>query len=67
MTLLSSISKSMIELISYQSFINTMGDKVADNDSSRTAMMMSPSGFGISLIQHIGKEGWVHTILGSWS
>ena len=57
----------MIELISYQSFINTMGDKVADNDSSRTAMMMSPSGFGISLIQHIGKEGWVHTMLGSWS
>jgi hypothetical protein len=46
----------MIELISYQTFINTMGDKVADNDSSRAAMMMSPSGFGISLIQHIRKE-----------
>ena len=42
-----------------------MGDTIADNGSSRAAMMMSPSGFGISLIQHIGKEGWVHTMLGS--
>jgi len=55
------------ELLKARGFVNTKGDTIADNGSSRAAMMMSPSGFGISLIQHIGKEGWVHTMLGSWS
>ena len=53
------------ELLKARGFVNTMGDTIADNGSSRAALMMSPSGFGISLIQHIGKEGWVHTMLGS--
>ena len=44
------------ELLKAHGFINTMGDKIADNGSSRATMMMSPSGFGISLIQHIRKE-----------
>ena len=41
------------ELLKSRGFINTRGDQIADNGSSRAAMMMSPSGFGISLIQHI--------------
>ena len=45
------------EFLKAHGFINTMGDKIADNGSSRAAMMMSPSGFSISLIQHIRKEG----------
>ncbi len=34
-------------------FINTQGDKVTDTGSSRATLMMSPSGFAISLCQHI--------------
>ena len=45
------------ELLKARGFVNTKGDTIADNGSSRAAMMMSPSGFGISLIQHIRKEG----------
>ena len=44
------------EFLKARGFINTLGDKIADNGSSRAAMMMSPSGFFISLIQHIRKE-----------
>ena len=43
------------EFLKAHGFVNTMGDKIADNGSSKAAMMMSPSGFGISLIQHIRK------------
>ena len=43
------------ELLKARGFVNTLGDKIAENGSSRAAMMMSPSGFGISLIQHIKK------------
>ena len=42
-------------LLKARGFINTLGDKIADNGSSRATMMMSPSGFGISLIEHIKK------------
>ena len=41
------------EYLKSRGFVNTNGDKIAENGSSRAAMMMSPSGFGISLIQHI--------------
>ncbi|MBQ7602138.1 MAG: hypothetical protein IJU49_08275 [Lachnospiraceae bacterium] len=41
------------ELLKSRGFINTLGDQIADNGSSHAAMMRSPSGFGISLIQHI--------------
>lgn len=34
-------------------FKNTLGDKIAENGSSKAAMMVSPSGVSISLIQHI--------------
>ena len=43
------------ELLKARGFINALGDKIADNGSSRATMMMSPSGFGISLIEHIKK------------
>ena len=43
------------EFLKAHGFINSMSDKIADNGSSKAAMMMSPSGFGISLIQHIRK------------
>ena len=42
-------------LLTAHGFINTLGDKIADNGSSKATMMMSPSGFAISLIQHIKK------------
>ncbi|MCR4657552.1 MAG: hypothetical protein K5770_15205 [Lachnospiraceae bacterium] len=44
------------EFLKARGFVNTLGDKIAENGSSRATMMMSPSGFGISLIQHIRKE-----------
>ena len=43
------------EYLKSRGFVNTKGDQIVENGSSRAAMMMSPSGFGISLIQHIKK------------
>ena len=43
------------EFLKGRGFVNTMGDQIADNGSSRAAMMKSPSGFLISLIQHTRK------------
>lgn len=43
------------EFLKARGFTNTLGDKIAENGSSRGAMMISPSGFGISLLQHIKK------------
>jgi hypothetical protein len=37
-------------------FKNAQGDKVTDTGSSKATLMVSPSGFGISLAQHIRKE-----------
>ena len=34
-------------------FVNAQGDHVTDTGSSRSTMMISPSGFSISLCQHI--------------
>ena len=36
-------------------FKNVEGDKVVDTGSSKAALMISPSGFGISLAEHIRK------------
>ncbi|MBR3642632.1 MAG: hypothetical protein IKN57_03895, partial [Parasporobacterium sp.] len=34
-------------------FKNIYGDNTVDTRTSRSAMMVSPSGFGINLVQHI--------------
>ena len=37
-------------------FINPLGDKTLDGGSSKDAILLSPSGFGIRLIHHIKKN-----------
>ena len=44
------------EFLISKGFKNARGDKVTDTGSSRATMMVSPSGFTISLSQHIKKE-----------
>ena len=41
------------EFLTSKGFINTRGDKVTETSSSKDTFMMSPSGFGITLCQHI--------------
>ena len=41
------------EFLSARGFTNAGGDKVENTSSSRSALMVSPSGFAISLSQHI--------------
>ncbi len=36
-------------------FVNAQGDKVTDTGSSKATMMVSPSGFAISISKHIKK------------
>jgi glutaminase len=36
-------------------FKNAQGDKITETGSSRSTMMISPSGFGISVTEHIKK------------
>lgn len=36
-------------------FVNAQGDKITDTGSSKATLMVSPSGFGISISQHIKK------------
>ena len=44
------------ELLLSKGFKNAQGDRVTDTGSSRATMMVSPSGFTISLSQHIKKD-----------
>ena len=37
-------------------FKNAQGDRITDTGTSKATMMVSPSGFSISLSQHIRKE-----------
>lgn len=37
-------------------FVNPRGDKVTDTNSSRATMLISPSGFPITISEHIKKE-----------
>ena len=37
-------------------FVNPRGDKVTDTSSSRATMLISPSGFPITISEHIKKE-----------
>ena len=41
------------EFLKSKGFVNTRGDKVTDTGSAKATMMASPSGFMISLIEHI--------------
>ena len=41
------------ELLLSKGFFNTRGDKITETSSSKDTFMMSPSGFGITLCQHI--------------
>lgn len=44
------------EMLKARGFINTQGDRITDTGSSRSTMMVSPTGFTISITQHIRKE-----------
>jgi hypothetical protein len=37
-------------------FENEFGDRIAETESSRNAVMSSPAGLKITLIQHLKKE-----------
>ena len=41
------------ELFETRGFVNAQGDKITETPSSRATLMVSPSGFAISLGQHI--------------
>ena len=41
------------EMLEKKGFTNAQGDKITDTGSSRSTMMVSPSGFSISVVQHI--------------
>lgn len=42
-------------LLTERGFKNFYGDRVVENPSSRSAVMIAPSGFVINLVQHIRK------------
>jgi hypothetical protein len=44
------------ELLTSKGFRNAQGDKITDTGTSKATMMVSPSGFTISLIEHIRKD-----------
>ena len=41
------------EMLKAKGFVNAQGDKITDTGSSRSTMMVSPSGFSITVAQHI--------------
>lgn len=43
------------EFLTAHGFVNVQGDKVTDTGSSKATMMASPSGFTISIAEHIKK------------
>lgn len=45
------------EFLLSRGFKNAQGDKITETGSSRDTLMISPSGFAISLCEHIRKEG----------
>ena len=44
---------SAYQLLLEHGFKNVYGEKAVDTATSRSAVLISPSGFGINLIQHI--------------
>ena len=43
------------EFLTAHGFKNAQGDRITDTGSSKASLMISPSGYGISLSQHIKK------------
>ena len=43
------------ELLTAHGFTNAQGEKITDTGSSKATMMVSPTGFTISLVKHIKK------------
>ena len=43
------------EMLKAKGFVNAQGDRITETGSSRSTMMVSPSGFSINLIHHIRK------------
>ena len=43
------------EFLTVHGFKNAQGDRITDTGSSKATLMISPSGYGISLSQHIKK------------
>ena len=44
------------KILEEKGFKNAQGDRITDTGSSKSTMMVSPSGFSISVIEHIRKE-----------
>ena len=44
------------KMLEEKGFKNAQGDKITDTGSSKTTMMVSPSGFSISIIEHYRKQ-----------
>jgi superfamily II helicase len=44
------------ELLKSKGFVNAQGDKITDTGSSVSTMMVSPTGFSISISEHLRKE-----------
>lgn len=43
------------EMLKAKGFVNAQGDRITETGSSKSTMMVSPSGFSINLIHHIRK------------
>ncbi len=44
------------EMLKGKGFTNIQGEKITDTGSSRATMMVSPSGYSISIAQHIKND-----------
>lgn len=44
------------EFLTSKGFKNAQGDKITDTGTSKATMLVAPSGFTISLIEHIRKD-----------
>ena len=43
-------------ILKVKGFINAQGDKITETGSSKSTMMVSPSGFSITVAEHIRKD-----------
>ena len=48
------------KMLTERGFKNFYGDKTVETESSKSALMISPSGFAINLVQHIKNKGKEH-------
>ena len=45
------------QLLEARGFKNAQGDKITETGTSKSTLMVSPSGFSINISEHIRKEG----------